>query len=96
MNEYYVIDLARTNVRKGITVFIAADMRSRTRFLENAGRFSEAIINADLERFDNGQTTRAMLTSALRHSGKTIVPIKNLHMSRLFYTQDAIVRRQAR
>ncbi|SIS88287.1 hypothetical protein [Neptunomonas antarctica] len=95
MIEYYIIDLTRSNIRKGLTVFMAKDLKTRTPFLEEAGRVPEAIVNANLERFDNGQTTRAMLTNAIQTSSRRIVPLENLNISQLLYTPDALIKRQA-
>lgn len=94
MSTYHIIDLQRTNIQKGIVVFLAQDMKTRTRFLEEAGTFMEEFINENLERFDNGSTTRAMLTSTIKPSSRTIVPLQKLNISTLFHTHN-IVRRQA-
>lgn len=95
MTTYYVIDLQRTDIQKGIVVFLAQDMKKRTRFLEDAGTFVEEFINENLERFDNGSTTRAMLASAIKSSSRGIVPLQKLDISKLFYTHSDTIRRQA-
>ncbi|WP_028468407.1 hypothetical protein [Neptunomonas japonica] len=95
MSAYYVIDLQRTDIQKGIVVFLAADMKTRTRFLEDAGSFMEEFINENLERFDNGSTTRAVLTSAVKTNSRTILPLRSLHLSSLFHAYSDNIRRQA-
>ena len=95
MTTYYVIDLQRTDIQKGIVVFLAQDMKKRTRFLEDAGTFMEEFINENLERFDNGHTTRAMLTSVIKSSSRSIVPLQKLDISKLFHTHSDTIRRQA-
>jgi hypothetical protein len=95
MSTYYVIDLQRTDIKKGIVVFLAQDMKTRTRFLEEAGTFMEEFINETLERFDNGHTTRAMLTRAIKPSSRTIVPLHNLDVSTLLLSHKRMTQRQA-
>ncbi|WP_293266770.1 hypothetical protein [Neptunomonas sp.] len=95
MSAYYVIDLQRTDIKKGIVVFLAQDMKTRTRYLEDAGQFEEDFINENLERFDNGHTARAMLISAVKNNSRTILPLRSLHLSPLFHTHSDTIRRQA-
>jgi hypothetical protein len=95
MSHYYVVDLKRTDITNGVVVFLAQDMKARTRYLEDAGTFTEEFINENLERFDNGSTTRAMLTSAIKPSSCIIVPLQKLDISKLLNTHSDTIRRQA-
>ncbi len=95
LNEYFIVDLKRTHANKGAAVFVGRDMVSRTRYLEEAGRFPEALVNAALDRFDNGTTTRAILTCSVAKLGLTIVPAGSMHLNRLFTDPSLTVARQA-
>ena len=47
--------------------FFKQDMESTTADLAQAGRFTETHVNSNLEFFDNGEQTQAVLVSRLRH-----------------------------
>jgi hypothetical protein len=65
MNQYVIVNL-RASVRAAAAglVFFTRD-GSITEDLERAGIWTEGEVNSDLDHFDNGHTTRAVLVSAV-------------------------------
>jgi hypothetical protein len=82
MAEYFVIDLKASRMA-GVAMFYARNIKGRTRYLEDAGRFPEAIVNGDLDRFDNGLTSSAVLTDCITKLGLTVVPHGAMELNQL-------------
>lgn len=67
--SYYIINLPATRQAQQLT-FLARDYPWDTTALQQALVVSEDRLNASLERFDNGRTTRAVLTNIVEsHTG---------------------------
>ncbi|MCY0966158.1 hypothetical protein [Parathalassolituus penaei] len=65
MNQYVIVNVcASVRAETAGLVFFTRD-GSVTHDLERAGIWTEGEVNADLDRFDNGSTTRAVLVSAV-------------------------------
>ncbi len=96
MNEYYIIDLT-ADTRNGVLTLLGRNLKNRVSTLEHAARVPETLLNTDLERFDNGTTTRAILTSALSTLSEAVVPLRNVNAADLLNRHNNIpmIRRQA-
>ncbi len=66
MNDYLIIDVKKSSLSDGEVWFFSADLRSATVNLDCADRVPESVVNRDLDRYDNGATTRAVLTSRIQ------------------------------
>ena len=63
MNLYLIVDLSRS--KHGQCHFFSADLRASTPNLQHADRIPEVLVNRDLDRYDNGTTTRAVLADRI-------------------------------
>jgi|GEM_PF-6932578 len=63
MSNYLIVDVQGS--RAGQPKFFSADLRASTTTLQHADHVPEHIVNSDLERYDNGATTRAVLADRI-------------------------------
>lgn len=95
MYTYLIIDLKGSTLSEGVVRFFHRDMQSSTPFIERAGRFPEAIVNQDLERYDNGSTACAVLQEALIPCCAQVQPVNKLSIHHLLGGNYNLPRRQA-
>ncbi len=64
--NYFIIDMTATRQAQQL-MFLERSYQGSTTEIQQALVVREGHLNANLERFDNGRTTRAILTSAVEN-----------------------------
>lgn len=73
--EYFIVSIEKTRPVEGCVTFYRAASQGYTHLLEAAGRFTEEEVNADLDTYDNGLTTMAVLCDVAEQHAHSMVPL---------------------
>ena len=85
-NQYYIVSLEHSRVAGGCVALLGPDRAGVTCQLAEAGRYSEAEVNSDLDYFDNGRTHLALLCTAVEQHAEQMIPLSAMVSRRLVVT----------
>lgn len=85
-NQYYIVSMEHSRVAGGCVALLGPDRAGVTCQLTEAGRYSEAEVNSDLDYFDNGQSHLALLCSAVEQHAEPMVPLAAMASKALIKT----------
>ncbi|OPX57046.1 hypothetical protein SAMN02745127_02094 [Oceanospirillum multiglobuliferum] len=92
--DYLIVSLEHTCIHSACVAFLRPEHQGVTFNLDEAGRYSEARVNADLEYYDNGRRHMAILASAVAQHQAPVVLLTELASGALKHTHQLLLAKR--
>ena len=86
--QYLIVSLEHTQVGSGCVAFLRPDRQGVTHSIDEAGRYDEDVVNADLGFYDDGQHCLAVLSTAVEKHVSPVVLLTELTSGALKRTNN--------